>query len=149
MAEPSQENAEVVISDALAEALRQLTTDQIRYVVARQECSTDREAARMIGVNEATVYRWPSVVKEAARLMVQDGVVTALELRRRALAKAMLTKVALLDNKSPTVRDKAATDIIEWELGKATQKQEMTGQGGAPLIVNIRRTQSSDGDAGL
>jgi hypothetical protein len=30
-----------------------------------------------------------------------------------------------------------ATEIIEWELGRATQKAEVTGANGGPLVIAI------------
>jgi hypothetical protein len=123
--------------DELSQILSQLTVDQIRFVVARQECSTDREAARAIGMSESTVYRWPATVKRAVELMVRDGLTTALHLRRRALAKAMLVKVKGLDSGDERVRQAAASEIIEWELGKAQQPQKISGDQDAPLVTRV------------
>jgi hypothetical protein len=127
--EPRRRNAENCISDDLDAVLARLTLDQIRFVVARQECATDREAARMVGVSESTVYRWPDDVKEACRLMAGDGVTTALHLRRRSLAKAMAVKAKGLDSDDEKIRQGVATEIIEWELGKATQRNQNDNSG--------------------
>jgi hypothetical protein len=128
-------NPEKSISDELDAALAQLSTDQIRFVVARQDCATDKEAARAIGIKPDTVYHWPEIVKDAVRLMAGDGLTTALHLRRRALAKAMGVKVHGLDSGDERLRQAVATELIEWEMGKATQKQEVTGLAGGPLRV--------------
>lgn len=90
-------------------------------------------------MSESAVYRWPDTVKRAVRLMAGDGVVTALHLRRRALAKAMLVKVRGLDTDDERLRQQTATEIIEWELGKATQtnKNEDTGD----LTIHVVRDQ--------
>ena len=121
--------------DELESVLEQLTTDQIRFVVARQECATDREAARMIKVSESTVYRWPDVVKRAVTLMAQDGLKTAMYIRRKSLAKAMLVKVKGLDSNDERIRQGAATEIIEWETGKANQP--ITGKDGGPVTMRV------------
>jgi len=112
------------ISEELAAVLAQLSTDQIRFVVARQECATDKEAAEAIGVKPDTVYHWPDTVREAVRLMAGDGIAVAIEVRRRNLPKAMLTKAAGLDSDDERIRQSVATEIIEWELGRATQREE-------------------------
>lgn len=108
--------------------LEELTTEQIRFVVARQECATDKEGAKAIGVSAGTVKNWKyagTPIDEAIRLMALDGVVVALHLRRKALAKAMLVKHGGLDSKDERIQQGTATEIIEWELGKATQRQKM------------------------
>jgi len=128
-ANENQQNAENCISENLSDVLDKLTLDQIRFVIARQECSTDREAARKIGMSESTVYRWPDEVKRAVHLMAQDGIVTALKLRRKSLAKAMLIKIKGLDSRSEKTRQSVSTEIIEWELGKAAQSVNVGGNG--------------------
>jgi len=117
--------------------LARLTTNQIRFVVSRQDFQTDREAAEAIGLKPDTVYRWPEDVKLAVQLMAQDGLVVASHIRRTHVAKAMLVKVGALDSDDESARQKAATEIIEWEMGKAVQRQEHTGAEGAPIEVSI------------
>ena len=121
-------------SSELDLVLSELTNDQIRFVIARQEFSTDKEAAEAIDIKPGTVYQWKSKapIDEAVRLMAEDGLVTALHIRRRNLAKAMAVKVAALDSGDETARQKAATEIIEWEMGKAGQHTDIT-TGGQPV----------------
>ena len=82
------------------------------------------------------MYRWPDEVKEAVRLMAYDGMITAQHIRRKALAKAMLVKVKGLDSDDDSLRQRVATEIIEWEMGKAMQPQEISGKGGGAIIVD-------------
>jgi len=127
MADETQKESQKRTSEQLDAVLAQLSTDQVRFVVARQECSTDTEAAKAIGIKRYTVYHWPDIVREAVRLMAQDGLTTALHVRRRNLAKAMLVKTEGLDSDDERIRQGVATEIVEWEMGKATQKQEVSG----------------------
>jgi hypothetical protein len=60
--------------------------------------------------------------------MAMDGVYTALEIRRRALPEAMAVKAAGLQSDNERIRQQVSTEIIEWELGKATQKTEHSGE---------------------
>jgi hypothetical protein len=132
------EKAPLATSEALAETVSNLTTDQVRFVVARQECGTDKEAAEAIHISPETVKGWKqkgAPIDDAVRLMARDGVVVATELRRRNLAKAMAVKVAGLDSGREATRQNVATEIIEWEMGRATQKQELTGADGGPVVV--------------
>lgn len=89
----------------------------------------------MIKVSESTVYRWPDVVKRAVMLMAQDGLKTAMYIRRKSLAKAMLVKVKGLDSGDERIRQGAATEIIEWETGKANQP--ITGKDGGPVTMRV------------
>ena len=54
-------------------------------------------------------------------------------MRKQALLKAMAVKVKLLDSVDENVRSKVATELIEWELGKATLRNEHTGAGGGAV----------------
>jgi hypothetical protein len=125
----------------LKELLEQLTTNQKKFIARRLDFSTDKEAAEAIGMSADTVKGWKYAgdpIDEAVRLMANDGVIMSCHLRRRALARAMLVKTEGLDSRDERVRQAVATEIIEWELGKATQKQEVAGT--VTLI--------SDGDSG-
>jgi hypothetical protein len=120
-----QENPEKPSSDQLFEVLEQLSIDQMRFVVARQEFATKKEAAISLGIEPDTVYHWPKVVDEAIRLTALKIHEAAVELRRRNLFKAMLIKVSGLDSKDVSIQQKVATEIIEAELGKSMQRQEL------------------------
>lgn len=116
----------------LEQILDQLSISQISFVIARVDTTTDKEAAARAGVNYNSVRNWPREAKElidkATRLMAQDGVVTALHLRRRALARAMEIKLCGLDSNDERIQQGVSTEIIEWELGKAAQKIDMAGE---------------------
>ncbi len=122
-------------SSALADILKQLTITQLRFVVARNESKSDKEAAETIGISPTTVKGWDNKaqVDEAIKLMLLDGVIMARALRRRNLAKAMAVKVAGLDSEAEKIRQDAATEIIEWELGKAQGSVDITS-GGKPIL---------------
>jgi len=71
----------------------------------------------------------------------------ATEMRRRNLAKAMGVKVKGLDSESERTRQGVASEIIEWEMGKAKQTVDsmVSGPGGGPVDVIIGWKQQ-DGD---
>lgn len=107
----------------LREIFQQLSGQELRFVVTRLDCDSDREAADELKINYETVRGWDrkQLVNEAVALMRMDAVMTAMEIRRRNLAKAMMIKVQGLDSKNEYIRQKTATEIIEWEMAKATQ----------------------------
>jgi len=86
-----------------------------------QEYKSKKDAAEALGLNVDTVYHWPKTVDEAMRLTELDAVATARALRRQSLVKAVMVKRAGLDSDDERVRQAAATEIIEGELGKASQ----------------------------
>lgn len=120
-------NPEKSISERLDALLPQLTRNQLRFLVAMQECATKTEAAAAIGLKADTVLHWPKVVDDALALVAQDVAATARAMNRRALLKAMAVKVAGLDSDDPMIRQRTATELIEWQLGKATQPNEHSG----------------------
>lgn len=128
--------------DQLETILGQLTVNQIRFVIARQNAPSDRRAAEEIGLSPAAVKLWKqegAPIDEAVRLMVADGLTTALHLRRRNLGKAMAVKVAGLECGDERLRQNVATEIIEWELGRAVQRQEVGGRDGEAILIRVDR----------
>lgn len=100
----------------------------MRYVVARLDHPNKKEAAEAIGVSPQIVYRWPDEVDEAVKIMQADIVSGALAMRKKSLARAMAIKIAGLDSDDDRISQKSATEIIEWETGKAltkNRKQEL------------------------
>jgi hypothetical protein len=134
-----QKNPEKSISESLSEVLAELTTDQLRFVVARQDYKSDKEAAEAIDLKPDTVYRWPDVVKEAVRLMALDATESSRQIRRRNLLKAMMVKIRGLDSNNEELRQKVATEIIEGELGKPKQQTELTGKDGGPVEMTWKQ----------
>jgi len=116
-------------SEELAEIMEKLSVDQIRYVVARMDYSGKGEAAKAIGLEPNTVYKWPPVVDRAIEIIARDTLASAKAIRRRSLVKAISVKVKGLDSKDERIRQSAATELIEWELGKAQQKTDITSAG--------------------
>jgi len=123
----------------LAKILNQLTITQLRFIVARNESKSDREAAEAIGISPSTVKGWDNKaqVDEAIRLMLFDGVIMARTLRRRNLAKAMAVKVSGLDSVDEKLRQSVATEIVEWEMGKAQGSVDVTSKGEQIQYINV------------
>lgn len=135
----TQENQANPSSERLKEILAELTTDQIRYVVARQDVATDKGAAQNVGISPDTVSRWKRdevPIDEAVRLMAFDGLAMALHIRQRNLAKAMSVKVAGLNSDDERIRQGVATEIVEWELGKSAQP--ITNKEGEPFVLRVK-----------
>lgn len=138
MTESNEKTPEATFEQLVA----QLTLDQMRFVTARQECSTDKEAAESIGISPDTVKTWKQKgypIDDVARLMVYDGIVIAKVMRRRNLAKAMAIKCAGLNSDDERIRQSVSTEIIEGELGKPKQTvdQNTSGEVVVRLVGNV------------
>jgi len=121
-----QENAKIRIE--LESILNTLSLDQLKYVAVRPYVQFNKEAAEEIGIRGEEVSRWKNRadVDRAVQLMAMDGVMLAKTMRRRALAKAMRVKIEGLDDETDRrLQQSIATEIIEWEMGKATQPSEI------------------------
>lgn len=108
----------------------QLSKLQWRFVTAMVEnpAFNKKEAAEHLKIKPDTVYRWPDYVDQAidlARLNIHNA---ALEMRKQAVLQAVAVKIKLLESSDENVRSKAASEIIEWELGKALQPVETRGE---------------------
>lgn len=112
-----------------------LTDVQRRYVVARQQSTTKKEAAEAVGVHPDTVYRWPDSVEEAVRLFVDCTADAARAEITAALAKAAMLKVKELDSPDPHIAARARTEILDRGLGKATQRTEAKVEGTFDITV--------------
>jgi len=137
----ADENGRNLTSDDLGALCDELTANQIRFVTARQDYSTDKDAAQAVGISPSTVKDWKYKgvpIDAAVELMAKDGLVVARKVRQRNIAKAMLVKVAGLDSNDERLRQGVATEIIEWEMGKATQKQQLTGKDDGPIETRTK-----------
>ena len=62
--------------------------------------------------------------------------------RKRNLLKAIMVKVAGLDSSDESIRQKVASELIEWELGTATKTQAINLDGSLVAFVEVL----TDGD---
>jgi hypothetical protein len=101
---------------------------QLRYITARMETKSDKEAARLIDIDDKTPARWPEKkqIDRALELAARDGAVLALTMRRKVLPRAMAVKISALESDDEKVKQSASTELIEWELGKANQPTELS-----------------------
>ena len=142
--EETQKILEKSTSERLSEIIPQLTTNQRRFIVAMQGCPTKKEAADSIGLEPNTVYGWPDIVDEAIDLVTRDVIEAARQLRKSGLLKAIMVKLAGLDNDDDAFRQRIATEIIEWEMGKAELPIEHRGG----VHIYLPDNQRGDGGGG-
>jgi hypothetical protein len=126
-------NSETTENPQSDDVFRQLSDTQWRFITAMVEnpTFTKKDAAKHIGITADTVYRWDKTVDIAIEKARADVHRAALEMRKQAVLRAIAVKIKLLDSDDENVRSKAATEIIEWELGKANQPIEVN----QPIII--------------
>jgi len=91
--------------------------------------STDKEAAEAVGVRPNTVAEWKRdgvLIDLAVKLLIHDGLVLSRTILRRSVAEAAAVKRAGLYSDDEKVRQSAATEVLDRELGKAMQPQAVT-----------------------
>jgi len=108
-----------------------------------------KDAAEYIGIEPNTVYKWDTYVDDALEVARADIHRAALDRRKQAVLKAIAVKIALLDSEDENVRSKVASEIIEWELGKASQGVTVGNADGKPFKtestnVNIQADNAHD-----
>jgi len=134
-----------VIDEDLTDIFTQLTVEQARFVVARLDSRSDREAAEKIGVAPRTVYNWPpetrALIKQAIDCYLSNVTAAALGLLRSAVLKATLIKVEDLDADDARIRQDAATEILDRVLGRPRLAVDLDG---GPIEVKGYVTISPD-----
>jgi hypothetical protein len=144
----NQNNSEITEKPHTKADFSMLSDTQWRFITAMIENPdfSKKDAANHIGIEADTVYRWPAYVNDAINQARRDVHEAARNMRKQAVLKAIAVKVALLDSDDENVRSKAASEIIEWELGKATQRNELTGAGGSELVIRVEYDDSLPSD---
>lgn len=114
-----------------------LNDNQWRYVTACIENPSfnQKQAAEHVGIKANTVYTWDDYVKDAIELARKDIHQATLARRKALTLKALAVKASGLDSEDENIRQRTATELLEWELGKATNRTEHTGAGGGAIEV--------------
>jgi len=120
-------------SERFSELWQALNHNQRRFAVAMLECNTKAEGADAIGLKPDTVYRWGKAVDVVIDLLIRDATTSAVGILTSALHKAVMVKIAGMDDDDTRVRQDAASEIIDRVLGRASQPLEHTGKDGGPI----------------
>ena len=130
------------------ELIADLTPLQLDWLSFRIDSKSDREASRLAKIDKGTPGRWKTEgvplddIVEAAK---EDGVILVKRRIEADLNWAYDVKRSGLKSKSETIRQGVSSELLDRGLGKATQKQEITGKVSADVVlVNWDRSQESD-----
>lgn len=122
---------------ALFELYPSVTVDQWRFIAARLKHSTDKAAAEEIGIHPTSVSKWSNKaeIDELLKMFAAnsaDGARAALE--KQAL-EAALVLLALMGSDDERTRLEAAKQVLDRVLGKAMQRNEVSGPDGRELRI--------------
>lgn len=123
--------------ETFSELWNQLTPLQRRFAVSMQEHPTKKEAAEAIDISPNTVYNWPAIVHTAVDFMANNIALATLGILQANATKAAMVKAAGLDSENEKIRQDVASEVLDRNLGKATQRQEVTGADGDSLTIKI------------
>jgi len=126
--------------EQLSDILRTLTPEQLKFVAARMYQRSDAAAARECDLPSSTVYGWDNKpdVDRAVQLAQLDGVHVAQERLRRLMDKAVDVLEGEMNGKSRNAkRLEAAIEVLDRVMGKATQRNEISGADGGPVSLAV------------
>lgn len=118
---------------------------EIDYVFARSDSNSDNSALEKAGLS----YGWfrkrdKDKLNDLARQLRIDTSFKAKRILKEAVEEAAQVKVDGLRSPDKHVKQAAATEILDRELGKPTQRQELAGIDIQSINVIIK--QRPDGD---
>lgn len=123
----------------LKTSLNELKTDraQFDYVMERSANSSIEMSLKLIGRSKGWFY---GLSKERQELLetLANELHYATRLKAQAvleesIVKAAEVKVNGLSSRNENIRQSSASDILDRNLGKATQRTELTGAEGKPI----------------
>ena len=138
----SQDDSKERGLDRFAEIWGSLSPIQRRFVVAMQEYSSKKEAAESIDISPQTAYNWNGLVDEAVAFVSSDVALAQLGIIRANGVKAAAVKSAGLDSKDERIAQAAASEILDRNLGRATQRQEVEYSG--DMNINLGWGDNAD-----
>jgi len=141
----NETNQEKSISERFAEEWATLGHNQRRFVIAMLESSSKKEAALSIGIKPDTAYRWNGAIDTAIELARSDIQAAALGILQAVSTKAAAVKSAGLDSENERVRQDVASEILDRNLGKPTQRSEVNQSG--DVLIRVVREKAKPNDA--
>ena len=128
----------------LDERLATLDVEETCYIYRRALATSDKEAYKAVGVS----YNWLKAhdkdkLNRMAAELANDTNLHIRKLIEQYGVKAVRELIGELENRNVNVRSMAATKLLEWQIGKPTQRQEIAGNGGPIVFQVVRREKDS------
>lgn len=112
---------------------------ETRYVSARAEAVSNREALRITGLSQSWLNKKDiDDLNERANSLRADTALKASKIISEAAELAAKVKVEGLKSRDERVKQASATEILERILGKTSQHVELTGADNNALEIVVR-----------
>lgn len=126
--------------DQIKTLLEHLEDKKLSYVMARARTDNDTSAMREAGVSRGCFYSWPEEernnLNNIAQQVKRETATIALMKLQSAAVKAAEVKIAALDSRNDSIKQHAATEILDRTVGPSTQKVDITS-GGETIKVKL------------
>ena len=128
--------------DSLRTEINNIENDlEKAYVIARSQVKTDKAGFDNAGFSKGTFYSWPEERRSylnslARRLNTEVAIHIMMRLQEMGI-KAVEVKGTGLDSRNEQIRQRVSTEVLEWLIGKPTQKiDQKTEHSGTVVVVN-------------
>lgn len=129
------DDSEMKRLDSVFEGLDERET---AYVLARSDSVSNSEALKKCGMSEGWLYkRNYEDLNARADILRKDKALRAALILGEAVEQAAKVKVAGLKVRDERIKQAVATEILDREFGKPTQRQEVTGKDGGVIVINM------------
>lgn len=110
----------------LRQELEKLDDNRLAYVLARSKTTSVKQACKDADISTSTFYSWDDrdSLEEIANLMKVDRAVEVEMRLRDALPNAVQVVIDGLQERKYDTKFKAAVEILDRAIGKATQRVE-------------------------
>ena len=110
----------------LRQELEKLDDNRLAYVLARSKTTSVKQACKDADISSSTFYSWDDRdgLEEIANLMKVDRAVEVEMRLRDALPNAVQVVIDGLKERKYDTKFKAAVEILDRAIGKATQRVE-------------------------
>lgn len=127
----------------LKTAIEELKGDRAKfdYVIERSSSVSVEGALKAAGRSKGWFYGLPKEeqqrLEELANELHAAAKLRAVQILDEALVEAAQVKTGGLRSRNETVKQNAATEILDRGLGKPTQRQEVTGSDGGDVKIVV------------
>ena len=113
------------------------------YVIERSQVQTDKDGYTKAGMSKTAFYNWPTERRDylnalARRLNTEVAIQCIMELQDVGREAAQV-KAEGLRSRNEQIKQRAATEILEWIIGKPTQKIDQTTTGDHKVVFEVVR----------
>ena len=128
--------------DDLHTILNGLEDNRLDYVIARSRTKADAPAFREAGMSKSSFYKWDETERDylngLAQRLKRETAVKAIIMLQDAVEQAAKVKIEGLKSTNKHIQQNAASEILDRQLGKPTQRTEHTGDGGGEIGITVR-----------